>query len=169
MNIYLIGMPGSGKTTLGKELAKSLHYSFVDMDQEIEKSSRKSINEIFEQDGEEEFRDLEQDILHEVSTGKNLVISTGGGAPCFFDNMAFINRSGLSIFIDVPSEELFKRMEGNTETRPMFKEKSQEEIASEIKEKHATRLPFYSQAQLTISGDNIQLNNLLDKLNNFQG
>jgi len=164
MNIYLLGMPGSGKTTLGKQLAKSLNYSFVDMDDKIEKSERKTINEIFDNEGEEEFRDIEQDMLHEVSTGKNLVISTGGGTPCFFDNMKFINRSGTSIFINVSAKELCSRISKSID-RPMFVGKDMEEIERELKEKITLRIPFYSQAQLTVLGDNIELQDLLSELN----
>ena len=168
MNIYLIGMPGSGKTTLGKQLATLLNYSFVDMDEEIEQSERRSINEIFAEDGEDEFRDIEQDILHEVSTGKNLIISTGGGTPCFFDNMKFINRSGASIFIDVSLEELFQRTlrsDLNPEHRPMMLGKNEQQRKSELESKRDSRLSFYSQAQITVTGDNILLEDLIKKLN----
>ncbi len=164
MNLYLIGMPGSGKTTLGKQLAEALNYSFVDMDDEIENSERKTINQIFEEEGEEEFREIEQDTLHEVSTGKNLVISTGGGAPCFFDNMKFINRSGTSIFINVPANELIKRISDSAD-RPMFLDKTIHEVEQELKAKLKSRLSFYSQAQITVSGDNIQFRDILDALN----
>ena len=163
MNIYLIGMPGSGKTTLGKQLAQELNYSFVDMDEEIEKSERKTINEIFAEEGEEEFRDIEQDTLHEIATGKNLVVATGGGVPCFFDNMQFINRSGMSIFIDVSAKELHKRIASNTD-RPMFLYKTPQEIETELSNKITSRLPFYSQAQITVTGDNIQLEDLIGGL-----
>jgi len=164
MNIYLIGMPGSGKSTLGKQLAESLNYSFVDMDKEIEASERKTINEIFAEDGEEEFRDIEQDMLHEVSTGKNLVISTGGGVPCFFDNMKFINRSGTSIFLNVSDKELIHRILKNS-NRPLFLNKTNDEIKNELKMKLESRISFYSQAQVTVTGDNIQLSDILEQLN----
>ena len=87
MRIYLIGLPGSGKTTLGKQVAKALNLTFIDMDEKIEQTEGKSISEIFSKEGEAYFRDIERAMLHQVAQEENCIISTGGGAPCFFDNM----------------------------------------------------------------------------------
>ena len=97
--IYLIGMPGSGKTTLGLQLAEALQLPFVDLDKEIEKHEGKSVPDIFSQQGEAHFRQVESKLLKEWSaSGKTFIMATGGGAPCNHHGIEVINRSGLSIF-----------------------------------------------------------------------
>src|SRR6185503_20434689 len=100
MKIFLLGLPGSGKTTLGKELSNALRLPFVDLDSEIERLEGKKISEIFAANGEEYFRNLESSELRKRCTSKGeFVMATGGGTPCFFDNMEWINRAGKSIFL----------------------------------------------------------------------
>ncbi|PIF03266.1 MAG: shikimate kinase, partial [Draconibacterium sp.] len=109
MRIYLIGYMGCGKSTLGKKLAQKLEMQFIDMDCFIEERNYKSIAQIFEGYGEETFRKKEQKALKELSEFTNVVIATGGGAPVFFDNIEVMNQTGITIFIDVTTEELVKR------------------------------------------------------------
>jgi shikimate kinase len=111
MKIFLIGMPGSGKTTLGKRLAKEMLLPFVDLDKEIERREGKSVQQLFTENGEDYFRQVESKELIEWSaSAKSFVMATGGGTPCFYEGIKVINQSGLSIFLDVPLTTLLSRL-----------------------------------------------------------
>jgi len=151
-NIFLVGLPSSGKSTLGKKLARILNYRFVDMDKLIEKDQNMTIHEIFSQKGEPYFREVESRILKDTIENRKVVIATGGGAPCFFDNMDFIKRCGISIFLDVHHTELAKRIQNHgKDDRPLLSNAAS--LESELKQKYLQRLPYYSRADFTISGD----------------
>ncbi len=151
-NIFLIGMPSSGKTTLGKELARHIRFRFLDTDKIITKSEGIEINDIFAQKGETYFREIERDALHTIRTDSKLVISTGGGMPCFFDNMEYIKKNGISIFLDVPVQTIYERMLRHTgNERPLFK-KEENDLLEKLSEKYQLRHPIYSQADFIIQG-----------------
>lgn len=151
-NIFLIGLPSSGKSTLGKKLARLLDYRFVDMDKLIEKDQHMTIHEIFTQKGEPYFREVESRILKNTIENRSVVIATGGGAPCFFDNMDFIKKSGISIFLDVHHVELAKRIQNHgKDDRPLLSGAAS--LENELEQKYLQRLPFYSRADFTLSGD----------------
>lgn len=164
MRIYLIGYMGSGKTTLGRELSASLDISFLDLDKYLEKKFFKSIPQIFEQEGESGFRLKEQHCLQEVSEFEDVVIATGGGAPCFFDNMEVMNRTGYCVFLDVPPEELADRLVHAKIERPLIKGKSPEELVSFIEGMMEKRRPYYEQAEYIITGSNITAKEILKKI-----
>jgi shikimate kinase len=153
-NIFLIGMPSSGKSTLGRQLAKQLNFQFVDMDDLIVNQELSSVFEIFKYKGEDYFRQVESKILKSVKPNQKLIIATGGGVPCFFDNMDFIKANGISIFLNVPPEDLLKRIqksEGNN--RPLIdKRKTDEILLDELKKRYESRLQFYQQADIQIDG-----------------
>ncbi|HEV7347212.1 shikimate kinase [Telluribacter sp.] len=158
-NIFLVGMPSSGKSTLGKKLAKALWYRFVDMDKLIVKEEQMSIPEIFAGKGEAYFREVESRVLKTTRPNRGLVVATGGGAPCFFDNMQFIRDNGISVFLDVPPVLLACRIESHgQDDRPLLSGVSS--LEKELTTKYEARLPFYSQADLTISGET-DINTLL--------
>jgi shikimate kinase len=167
MNVFLIGLPGSGKSTLGKQVAQMLSLRMVDTDEEIVKAEGKSIEAIFAEKGEAAFRLLEQQTLHKVAASDGQLISTGGGMPCFFDNIEHMNKKGISIFIDVPLEALAQRLslQHNRNSRPMLAGKSDEEILAFLKQKYAEREPYYAQATYRLQGTNIQPGDLLNILN----
>jgi len=144
--IFLIGYMGSGKTTIGKLLAKRLNLSFIDLDLFIENRYRKSIGEIFTEKGETDFREIERKALCEVSQFENLIISTGGGTPCFFNNMNVMNEAGTSIYLKVGIDELAKRLSCCKEKRPLIKNKSPEELKEFIHVNLEKREIFYNQA-----------------------
>jgi len=167
--IYLVGMPGSGKTTLGKQLAQKLNYEFKDLDHVLEEEEKRTIPEIFKIDGEETFRKIEKRVVEESTSWENVVIATGGGAPCFFNNMEAMNKAGKTIFIDVNPSELLRRVSGKGQQgRPLFKDKSEEELLKEIQEKYNYRLQFYSLSDFILSSNNIKVKDLLIVLNNDQ-
>lgn len=153
-NVFLIGYMGSGKTTIGKLLAARLGYSFVDMDTHIEEKQFKTVSQIFAELGEAEFRLLEQKCLHEVAEFKNVVISTGGGAPCFFDNMEYMNAHGLTIYLKLTPTELVVRLEAShANKRPLLAGRKGDELRQFIADGLAKREPFYSQAAFSLSGE----------------
>lgn len=146
-------MPSSGKSTLGKRIADTLHYRFVDTDRIIVREEGRSIADIFAQSGEDYFREAERRVLRTVRPGNSLVISTGGGMPCFHDNMAYINATGVSIFLDVPVEVLYKRMLAHAQhDRPLYSHEDPDLLTS-LQQRYQNRLPFYSQANVIVSGE----------------
>jgi Shikimate kinase len=146
---------GSGKTTIGKLLAKKLNLPFIDLDLFIENRYRKSVGEIFIEKGEADFREIERKALHEVSQFENLIISTGGGTPCFFDNMTIMNEAGTSIYLKVGIEELAKRLSGCKEKRPLIKDKSPEELKEFISINLEKREIFYNQASYIYNAEQL--------------
>ena len=141
--VFLVGYMGAGKTTVGKELAKLAGLSFIDLDYYIEGRYHKAVSQIFAERGEEAFREIERNMLHEVAEFEDVLISTGGGAPCFFDNMEFMNASGTTVYLKVSVEELAKRLELCKHTRPVLKGRSGEE----------KRNPFYTKASITFDAE----------------
>lgn len=148
MRISLIGMPAAGKTTLGKRLAHKLGYPFLDLDQVIVADQGQSIPEIFAKEGEVFFREKEAELLRVTLTQENVVLATGGGAPCFFDNMDFINAHSLSIWIDVAIPVLIERISRNS-NRPLY-QLSPQELEKKIRQTYQERLVFYQKAKLVL-------------------
>jgi shikimate kinase len=166
--IILIGLPGSGKSTLGRAVADALQLSFFDLDELIEESSGISISEIFKRQGEEAFRKLEREILeYTLSLPQGMVLATGGGAPCFYDNMDLINASGKSIFLDPPLDVLLARVE-NSKNRPMFFNLDKNEMIQKLETLYGKRLPYYNKAHLRI-GKAVTPSNLLEILESSEG
>lgn len=165
MKIYLIGLPSSGKTTLGKQLALALQSKFIDMDELIETKEGKSIAEIFAQQGEDYFRKVEKHVLAEMVDlmDEKQIISTGGGAPCFFDNMEQMNQDGLTIYLNVSPKELVRRLSGSgTASRPLLQGKKANALEQEISDKLTQRNQYYSQAKHILDGDKLHVNDLIN-------
>ena len=158
--IYFIGMPASGKTTLGKKLANKLSFSFVDLDWEIEKQEQMSIPAIFSLHGEAYFRRVEQKILRKTLP-VNAVIATGGGAPCFFDNMDFILNHGYSIFLNTPLETLSQRAWAKNGSRPLLQQTSIAALQSAIQEKWENRKAYYHRAHYQVNAGKDALESIL--------
>lgn len=147
IRIFLTGYMGAGKTTLGKAFARELNVSFIDLDWYIEERFHHSIRELFAERGEAAFRELERNMLHEVAEFEDVVISTGGGTPCFFDNMDYMNGHGQTVFLDVHPDVLFRRLRVATAQRPILQGKTDEQLRAFIVEALDKRAPFYSQAR----------------------
>ena len=151
--IFLIGYMGSGKTTVGQLLATQLGYSFIDMDNHIEGTLFKSVSQIFTELGEDQFRLLEKQCLHEVAEFDHVVISTGGGAPCFFDNMEYMNKQGVTVYLKLSSADLAERLElSHANKRPLLAGRKGEELLRFISEGLAMREQFFSPAAYSVSG-----------------
>ena len=145
--IIIIGYMGSGKTTVGKALAKELGIPFYDLDWYIETRMRKSVKQIFDERGEEGFRKIEYNMLHEVAEFENVIISCGGGTPCFFDNMEYLNQQGDTIYLKATPEVLHKHLQMGKGVRPLLLNKTQDEIRQYIWEQLAEREQFYTKAK----------------------
>ena len=150
-NIYILGMPGSGKSTWGKRLANSLKYDFVDLDLMIEEHESTSIEQIFIQKGEDYFRSVEKKILHLTADYSNTIVACGGGTPCFFDNMNWINSNGKSIYFMAKTALLLDRIEGSKTQRPLFLGMSRDKMKEKIEELLRIREPFYLKANVHIN------------------
>ena len=161
MRIFLIGYMGSGKSTLGRRLAKHLNVQFVDMDHYIEERNYKTIPQIFAEEGEAEFRKKERKALEELAEFTDIVIATGGGAPCFFDNIDVMNRTGKTIYLNINPEILAERLMKSKTERPLIKGKSREELVAFIDETLKKRHAFYSQAHYQITHPDVDLDELM--------
>lgn len=137
----------SGKTTLGRLLAERTGYGFVDLDEYIVARQGKSINEIFAETGEDGFRNMERQALHEVAEGEErTIIATGGGTPCFFDNMEYINANGRSVYLYSSREALLDRLQRYSASRPLLKGKNREELGEYVSSALSRRERFYNMA-----------------------
>ncbi len=150
VRIILIGYMGAGKTTVGKALAAELGVPFYDLDWFITTRYRKSVPEIFAEKGEEGFRELEHRMLHEVAEFEDIVLSCGGGTPCFFDNMEYMNSLADTIYLKAKPEVLAMHLRMGKGKRPLLEGKSPEELETVISEMLVTREPFYLKAKYTV-------------------
>ncbi|MEP7268860.1 MAG: shikimate kinase [Saprospiraceae bacterium] len=148
--IFLIGFMGSGKSTLGKILAEKLAFTFIDLDNVIEKLVGKTIPEIFSTSGELHFREIEQQALYQMISEQSVVIATGGGAPCFFDNMTWMNAQGTTIYLNCSVETLANRLKSEQGLRPLITGFDLEELKVFIRRKLDERSPVYHQCRLHV-------------------
>lgn len=148
--IILIGYMGSGKTTVGKALSKETGMMFYDLDWYIESRMRKTVAQIFAEKGEEGFRKIEHNMLHEVAEFENVIISCGGGTPCFFDNIDYINQQGEVVYLKATPEVLYRHLLMGKGERPLIKNKTPEELIAYITEQVAKREEFYNKARYTL-------------------
>ena len=145
--VILIGYMGSGKTTVGKALSKETGMMFYDLDWYIESRMRKSVSQIFAEKGEEGFRKIEYNMLHEVAEFEGVIISCGGGTPCFFDNIDYLNQQGEVVYLKASPETLYKHLLMAKIERPLLKDKSADELIAYITEHLKQREPFYEKAR----------------------
>ena len=148
MRIYLIGFMGSGKSFTGKRLAGLLNIPFSDLDEGIEDLAKKTIPQIFKEEGESAFRAIEKEALHLTGHLPAAVVACGGGTPCFFDNMEWMNDHGICIYLKTAPKVLFDRLLGEKDYRPLLKELSDKELKTYIKEKVTEREVYYLKASV---------------------
>lgn len=151
MHLSLTGYMGSGKSTVGKELAAQLNWEFQDLDQFIENQKQKTIAEIFSQEGEIKFRKYEREALIELLESDNdSVISLGGGTPAYYDNMHLVNENSYSVYLRLTPKELIKRLENQKSVRPLLSHLSDDELPEFIAKHLFERRNYYEQAQFTL-------------------
>ena len=148
MRIFLIGFMGSGKSYIGKRLAKSLGVSFIDLDDYLEKKESRSIKKIFEEEGEDYFRRKEEECLLEMDQFENVIIATGGGAPCFFDNSDWMNKNGITVYLKTPLKIIYKRLIEGREKRPLVQSLSDQELKDFIQKKLEARTLYYENVHI---------------------
>lgn len=169
MLIYLIGMPSSGKSTFGRLAAEKLNYTFLDLDSLIEQNNKSTIPQIFQEKGEDFFRELEKKALQTTFNLDKTIIATGGGTPCFFDNLEQMKQNGIVCFLNVEIETLAKRtfeaQKIQQNNRPLFKDATSfEELYKMINQKWEERKEFYQQAHFEVN--NNDFSDFLERLEN---
>jgi shikimate kinase len=158
--IYIIGFMGSGKTTAGKKLAAVLGWPFIDLDKKIEEKAGKSIPELFSEDGEEYFRGIESETLKSFENCSDAVIASGGGTPCYADNMDYMLATGLTVYLKLTPSQLCSRLSESGGERPLIKNLGKAELLAFIEEKLYYRERWYNRAEINIEGFDIDVKNL---------
>ena len=154
--ILLIGFMAAGKTTLGKALARDLGLQFIDLDHYIENRYCCTVAQLFAERGEEEFRQIERKMLHEVAEFEDVIISTGGGTPCFFDNMDYMNGQGITVFLEASVDVIYTRLTIARTQRPLVANKTADELRQYITDMLERRAPYYTQAKHSFCADRLE-------------
>jgi shikimate kinase len=163
-HIFLIGFMGSGKSTVGKLLAEQLDLPFIDSDKEIEKAAGKTINEIFSEEGEEVFRQMELNFLHGLESEKPAVIAVGGGLPATEGSLDLMNKMGLVIYLNTSLLTLIKRLKEEKLARPLLRDLSDSEFHPFVEDLLSQRVHFYKQAKLIMPNERNSPDELVEKL-----
>ena len=153
----------SGKTTLGRAFALKMGLQFIDMDWYIEGRFHKTVKQIFAELGEDAFREMERKMLHEVGDFENVMISTGGGTACFFDNVQYMNQQGQTVYMKASIDTLFSRLQIGKGKRPLLMKMTDEEMKAYITEQLAYREQFYSQASYVFDSNRLESRTQIDK------
>ena len=154
--ILLIGFMAAGKTTLGKALARELGLQFIDLDHYIENRYRSTVSQLFAERGEEAFRQIERNMLHEVAEFEDVIIATGGGTPCFFDNMDYMNGQGTTVFLEASVDTIHTRLTIARTQRPLVAQKTADELRDYIIQMLELRKPYYSRAHHTFCANRLE-------------
>jgi shikimate kinase len=166
--IYLWGQMGSGKSYLGRRLAKEMQFPFIDLDQRIEAAAKKTIRRLFEEEGEAVFRQKEQEaLLHFIQTRKEGVLATGGGAPCFFDNAEKMNQSGITLYLKTAIPVLVDRLWSEADHRPLLKANTKESLAAFLQKQLEERAPFYEKAHLIYESEHQEGHEIVKELSSY--
>lgn len=165
MKIFLIGFMGSGKTHWGRLVSQKLAIPFFDLDEQVTEHAGKSIVEIFATEGEEYFRIQEKQVLHIITESHDaFVMACGGGSPCYFNNIDYMNSSGITIWINTPLDTLFSRLTGEKDKRPLIKSLSDEQLKAFISKKFSDRKIYYEQAQAVVDEDPLTAEHIIEKI-----
>ncbi|MFD2920331.1 shikimate kinase [Terrimonas rubra] len=165
MKIFLIGFMGTGKTHWGRLLSRKMGLPFFDLDEQIVNSAGKSINEIFAEKGEEQFRLLEKETLHIIAEShESFIMACGGGTPCFFNNIVYMKEMGTVVWINTSAQTIFERLLKEKDHRPLLRDLSDDQLKNFIAKKIADRRIYYQQAQVTIEEESIDIDKFVDTL-----
>lgn len=162
--IYLVGYMGAGKTTAAKRLANRLGWEVADTDAMFEEKYRISVDDFFQKYDEPLYRKLESEILKSTESSEHVVIATGGGTACYYDNMEWMNRHGCTVFMRISPQAAVDRVLHSRHKRPLARGKSEAELMEYVNWHYASRLPFYEQAQLIVKSEDFDLDGLLSNL-----
>ena len=156
---------GSGKTLVSKELSNLNNFKIFDLDTEISKQNNRSITEIFKEKGEIFFRKTEKEVLEKIlSTEKNIILSLGGGTPCYYNNINRINEKTISVFLKTNVKTLAQRLSSEKDKRPLIQNISNEDLPEFIVKHLFERNPFYNQAKITINTDNLSAREIAEEI-----
>ena len=156
---------GSGKTLVSKELSILNNFKFFDLDTEISKQNNRSITEIFKEKGEIFFRKTEKEVLEKIlSSEKNIILSLGGGTPCYYNNIDSINEKTISVFLKTNVKTLAQRLLSEKDKRPLIQNISNEDLPEFIAKHLFERNPFYNQAKITINTDNLSAREIAEEI-----
>jgi shikimate kinase len=165
MKIFFIGFMGSGKSHWGRQLSQKLQVPFFDLDEQVINKEGKSINDIFDEDGEEHFRMAEKDTLHIITESHDsFVMATGGGAPCYFNNIDYMKQSGTVVWMNTAMDVLFERLVKEKANRPLLKKLDDSQLKAFIIKKFSDRKIYYEQADIIIDEDNTAIEKILEKV-----
>jgi len=162
--IYLVGYMGAGKSTAAKRLANRLGWDVADTDELFEAKYRISVCDFFHKYDETLYRKLESEVLKSTEILDNVVVATGGGTACYFDNMEWMNQHGLTIFLRISEKSVVDRLLHAKRKRPLSLGKSEEELTEFVAQHYTSRLPFYEQAKITVKSEDLDLDNLLEMI-----
>ncbi|HEV7620345.1 MAG TPA: shikimate kinase, partial [Flavisolibacter sp.] len=162
---FLIGFMGSGKSHWGIQLSNKINIPFFDLDEKITETEGKPINKIFEVNGEEYFRRKEKEVLHMLTEqNKTFVMACGGGTPCFYNNIEFLKKNGIVVWLNCSTESLYKRLLKEKDRRPLISKIPDIELKSYIIKKYSSRKIYYQQANIIINEENLSLDMFVSQI-----
>jgi shikimate kinase len=167
MKVILFGFMGSGKTTYGKMLAKDLNHPFIDLDEYIEETRNKTIKQIFEFEGEQRFREIEREAMLEIIEKDKFILASGGGTPCFFDNIEIMKKKAITVYLNASVDVLVERLLAAKIHRPLIWGKSKTELQQYIVDTLEKRNPYYKKAHIIVNADDLNIDNLTWKLKTY--
>ena len=162
--IYIVGYMGAGKTTAARRLAQRLGWEVVDTDALFEEKYKISVNDFFNKYDEALYRKLESEVLKATENLENVVVSTGGGTACYFDNMEWMNQHGLTVFMHISPKAAVDRVIHSRHKRPLVEGKSEEELTEFVNKHYASRMPFYEKARITVKSEDLDVDGMMNTI-----
>lgn len=162
--VYIVGYMGAGKSSAAKRIANKINWTSCDLDTLFEEKYKISVHDFFRKYGEDAFRKLESELLKNTSGISQSIIATGGGTPCFFDNMSWMNENGVTVFLQISPQTSFNRLAHSKKKRPLLQDKNETELMDFIKKQYDLRMPYYQKAQYVIKGESIDIDHAIETI-----